>query len=141
MGVIEWNPEWDTGIRKIDDPHRELFRRVEALMAAIHGDRAQVLVPDTLAFLAEYVEAHFQEEEAEMAATGYSGLAAHRAIHEDMRARVAALLDLDRRNPGSVADPVVDFLTDWLIHHINGEDRRMARYLLATSPQRYEARA
>ncbi|NTW87389.1 MAG: hypothetical protein HGB30_14635, partial [Holophagaceae bacterium] len=30
----------------------------------------------------------------------------------------------------AVTDEVLDFVTDWLIKHINGEDRRMARYLL-----------
>ena len=131
MSVLVWNPEWETGIRNVDDQHRELFRKIEQLMAAVHGDQVEALVPATMAFLAQYVDQHFRDEELEMEGAGYPGLAAHRATHGHMRGHVAHLLELSRRDPAAVVDPMIDFMTDWLIQHINSEDRRMARYLLA----------
>ncbi|HEX4846465.1 MAG TPA: bacteriohemerythrin [Geothrix sp.] len=133
MSVLVWNPDWETGIRIVDDQHRELFRRIEQLMAAVHDGQAQALVPAAMAFLAQYVDQHFRSEELEMEGSGYPGFAAHRAIHEDMRGHVAHLLELCRSDPSAVIDPMIDFMTDWLIQHINSEDRRMARYLHAAS--------
>ncbi|MCC6514268.1 MAG: hypothetical protein IT187_09640 [Geothrix sp.] len=46
-----------------------------------------------------------------------------------MRARVGQLVEAAKGNPATLTEEVIDFLTDWLLRHINEEDRRMARHL------------
>lgn len=130
MPTLNWNPDWETGIQKIDRQHRALFAQLETLMTAIHQDVALARIPALLAFLANYVEEHFRDEETEMEASGYPGLAAHRAIHDRLREKVAALLLQFQKEPGVLNDAVLDFVTEWLVGHINGEDRRMAHHLV-----------
>ncbi len=129
MSLLVWNPEWDTGIELIDLQHRILLGKIEVLMTAIHENDVDRHIPSLLAFLADYVDRHFQVEEEKMAATDYAGLAGHRAIHDDMRAQVATLAERFAVNSQAVNEEVLDFLMDWLIKHINGEDRRLARHL------------
>jgi hemerythrin len=130
MNLLVWNPDWETGVPMIDDQHRELFRRVDALMSAIHMDDAKETVPGLLGFLADYVTHHFQAEEAEMVASRYPGLDQHRQIHADMAAKVAAMLRQVETNPASLTDDVLEFITEWLVMHINGVDRQMAHHLI-----------
>jgi hemerythrin len=136
MVALDWNPAWETGIRKIDEQHRALFGQVEMLMNAIHTEEASSRLPDLMAFLVQYVELHFQNEEAEMKASGYPELTSHRAIHDNLRADVAELMLRFQKDPTVITDAVLDFLTKWLIEHINGDDRRMALYLIHWASER-----
>jgi hemerythrin-like metal-binding protein len=133
VSLLVWNPQWDTGIEEIDLQHKALLAQVETLLEAIHSNDMDGRLPGLLAFLADYVEEHFRMEEAQMEASAYPGLAGHRAIHDDMRQQVGSLLARYELDSRAVTDEVLDFVTDWLIKHINGEDRRMARYLLGWS--------
>ena len=137
MNLLMWNPDWETGFPMIDTQHQELFRRVDALMSAIHMDDAKQTVPGLLNFLADYVVEHFQAEEAEMVASHYPGLDQHRRIHADMTAKVGAMLKQYETDPTCITDEVLEFITEWLVLHINGVDRQMAHYLIrwaATHP-------
>ncbi len=140
MSMVVWNPAWETGIRSIDQQHRELLNQIEALMSAIHVNEAEARVPGLLAFLASYVDQHFQDEEAAMAAAGYPGLGAHRLIHDQMRRDVSQLLRRYEADSSAITDEVLDFLTNWLINHINEEDRQMAQHLVRWASAHGEGR-
>jgi hemerythrin len=131
MTLVTWNPAWETGIQLIDEQHRQLLAQFEALLVAIHEQRPDDRIPGLLAFLSAYVETHFSTEEEHMQATRYPGLIGHKAIHDDMRTQVAQLADGCQKDPTVLTQEVLDFLTDWLIGHINDHDRRMAHHLLA----------
>jgi hemerythrin len=107
MSMLDWNPDWETGIEKVDQQHRALFSQLETLMTAIHQDAAETRIPNLLAFLANYVEEHFRDEEIEMEATGYPGVAAHRAIHNGLREKVGVLLIQFQKEPGVLNDDAV----------------------------------
>ena len=124
-----WNPDWETGVDLIDQQHRQLLAQIERLFQAVHENQAVGQVPELLAFLADYVETHFANEELHMQVTDYPDYPAHKAIHDDMRSQVAHLVEAFRRDPSVVTDEVIDFLSDWLVQHIDVEDRRLALHL------------
>ncbi len=136
MSFVLWNPAWETGIDSIDEQHRQMLAQIEGLLVAIHDHHPGERLPGLLAFLADYVETHFSNEENQMRGSNYPGLEGHRAIHDHMRAQVEHLLEGYRQKPEVMTEEVVDFLTDWLIGHINDHDLPMARHLL-----RFEAKA
>jgi hemerythrin-like metal-binding protein len=125
-----WNPAWETGIQRIDVQHQGLLAQFEKLLMAIHENHAADRMPGLLTFLADYVETHFSTEEEYMRMAHYPGFPGHKAIHDDLRAKVAHLAEGYRLNPAVVTEEVVDFLTDWLVRHINEEDRSMAQFLV-----------
>jgi hemerythrin len=130
MTIVTWNPAWETGIPSIDEQHRQLLAQFEALLVAIHEDQMADRIPGLLAFLAKYVDTHFAEEEVHMQATHYPGFLGHKAIHDNMRAQVTELVVEHQKDPAIMTEKVIDFLTEWLIGHINEHDRRMARYVV-----------
>lgn len=129
MRMLDWNPAWETGIPKIDEQHRELFRQVEILMVAVHEEEATSRIPTLMPILANYVNAHFMDEEDAMETSDYPELASHRTVHQAMQEKVAALLLQFQNDPTVITEAVLEFLMDWLINHINGDDRRMALHL------------
>ncbi|NWJ39940.1 MAG: hemerythrin family protein [Geothrix sp.] len=129
MSMVIWNPAWETGIPLIDQQHQALLAQFEALLVAIHENHPDDRIPPLLQFLADYVETHFALEEGLMQVADYPGFAGHKAIHDRMRARVGQLVEAARGNPATLTEEVIDFLTDWLLRHINEEDRRMAQHV------------
>lgn len=131
MSQLVWNPEWTTGIGSIDEQHHQLLEQFEALLSAIHENRADQHIASLLLFLADYVDLHFRNEEAEMQRTAYPDLARHKAVHDGMRKKVQEQMARFEVEGEAVTFEAIEFMTDWLVEHISSEDRRLARHLLA----------
>ena len=129
MAVLVWNPKWETGYPLIDEQHRELFRRLDLLMEAVPDGNPEAVAKDLLPYLMDYVDSHFRDEEALMAAAGYSLVDAHRALHQAMREEASQLLDRVALEGLEAMGPVLEWLLAWLVQHIDSEDRRLANHL------------
>ncbi|MBS4097990.1 MAG: bacteriohemerythrin [Sulfuricella sp.] len=142
MALFEWNNSYRIGIAELDDQHHTLVQTINALAQALaHGEPLATL-GCLFSDLVDYTRYHFKAEEALMTAAG--GMPRHyrqhKAQHEDFIQTVANLGDtLDATNT-QVAEATLDYLIHWLLHHIMGEDRAMAR-LLAGIPASVQERA
>lgn len=134
MAMLTWNPAWETGDQEIDRQHRTLLARIERLFQAIVVRQDPAEVHQALCFLSEYVDEHFAAEEALMELSRYPAMPAHKVIHAGLKAQVAALIEAQAKDPAAVSDEVVDFLSDWLLSHIDGQDRALAVHLRAHLP-------
>ena len=129
MQSLVWNTAWNTGIPRIDEQHQQLFSLTNQVFMAAHSDESKVDLPELMIFLSDYVDAHFREEEQTMTEYNYPGLENHRAVHDALRNRVENLLMEFQSGSPTITDEVIGLLADWLITHINGEDRKMAHFL------------
>jgi hemerythrin len=68
-------------------------------------------------------------EEALMGQSRYPGTAKHKEIHRDLVKQVAELVDKHQKGTLTMTMPVMDFLQDWLVKHIQSEDFRLAEFL------------
>ncbi len=131
--ALTWDTTLTMGVPALDEPHQELFRRLDALLEAIRRGSSRDEVGRTLAFLRDYVRTHFAEEEALMGETGYAGLADHKAQH-DAFARDLAALEAEHRRNGpspSLILRVKARVSSWLRDHIHRIDRALAEHLRA----------
>jgi hemerythrin len=130
---ISWDKRLETGDPEIDEQHRELFSRIDKLMAATQDRRARSEVGRLLTFLGDYVVAHFEAEERLMSESDYPESVAHRAEHQRFVEDYARLFqDYRAEGPGPIF--VIKFgnrVTAWLCEHICRTDRRLADYLAA----------
>ena len=131
MAQVQWSDALSVGNKVIDDQHKALIERLNAVSAALESHRGEVEIMKTLGFLADYTTYHFTAEERYMEASKYPGLEAQKARHEDF---ITTLNDLERdfREEGStrvLADALNAFLVHWLTDHIRGMDRAFADYL------------
>jgi len=129
VGLI-WTQALSVGIAAVDEQHRELFRRVDALLQAT-TDGNPVEATRMLGFLAEYVEFHFAAEEALMRDHGYPGIEAHLAEHVHLRNQVALVAEEYRRSGPvpALVSRMHHLLADWLRAHVGLTDSAMARFM------------
>jgi hemerythrin len=128
---ISWDKSLETGDPEIDEQHRELFRRIDQLLAATRDRRARTEVGRLLTFLGDYVVVHFEAEEKLMVDAEYPSLDAHRSEHQRFVEEYARLFE-DYRADGPGPVFVIKFgnrVTAWLCEHICRTDRRFVDHL------------
>lgn len=129
MPIAFWREEYVTGIPKIDKQHQSLFKLINILHEAmVQGHGHDVLV-ETIDKLVHYVKEHFETEEKIMEEYQYPFLNDHKEIHRQLTNNVLDFKrKMEKKEPFLTVE-VSRFLTEWLIHHIKGEDLKMINYL------------
>lgn len=128
---ITWDKNLETGDPEIDGQHRELFFRIDKLLAASREKRSREEVAQTLTFLGDYVVQHFAAEERMMVAAGYPELEAHRAEHARF-VQEFAILYREFKSEGPTTLFIIrvgNRVTGWLREHIYRTDRSLVEYL------------
>ncbi len=126
---MEWKESFSTGIKKIDDEHRELVRMIDRLEKAMERGEAEDILGPVLKNLVEYVRFHFRNEEEVMAKTGFPDLKRHRVLHRNLVNEVASILNDLKKDRLWTVPELVGFLQHWLVDHILGEDVRIGQHL------------
>lgn len=128
MPIAYWREEYRTGNDRIDEQHQHLFNLVNTLHDAMLQGYGWDVLRGTLGELIQYTIEHFQMEEMLMELSKYPGLLEHRRKHNDLKQQVETLQHKLNSNQQFLTIEVSHFLTEWLIHHIKGEDQKMIRY-------------
>lgn len=125
--TLLWRDKWAVGNDLIDIDHRCLIGMMNTVELAMLTDPA--LVDGALEQLQHYTADHFAREERIQRAIGYAGLAAHRAAHDELRARIGDIrghvaLAIDHAD-GEALARLVQRLRQWLVDHIMHEDQAL----------------
>lgn len=128
MPFFEWKEDLETGNSSIDTQHRCLVKLVNDLYDARHGENLELVIEITLDELVKYTVYHFQKEEDEMEKGHYPDLDQHRKIHQTLTKQV---LDFKEQlhNKTTSIDDFLDFLKEWLEHHISVVDMDYKEHL------------
>jgi len=129
MGRIVWDARLKTGHRRIDDQHEELIEAINHLLDAMKLGQGQKELSEGLLALKDATAAHFRMEEGLMDRFTYPGAIRHKAIHYDLLIQLSELLDRYSRGGMVLTSSTLDFLEDWLMKHIQGEDYRFGQFL------------
>jgi hemerythrin len=129
---IQWNDNLASGSQEIDTQHKELFQRINGLLATFDKsnlDRQEF--SKIIQYLTEYVVFHFGVEEKHMDQFKYSSTSQHKAQHAQFVKSFLKLKDrmlLEGINP-ALAQETKDLCVDWLINHIKYSDRALGMFL------------
>ena len=133
---MQWTEDLAVGIAKIDDQHKELFEKINDLVAAVKQSVCKYKIGDVIRFLEDYVVFHFGEEEKYMQQFGYPGYQAHKAEHEKFIANFNELKkELPKleggRKPGSydLSVETNQVVVDWILDHIVKVDKHLGEFL------------
>ncbi|MDF2906233.1 MAG: hemerythrin-like metal-binding protein [Herbinix sp.] len=119
--------EFRTGIQNIDDEHQKLFeiadKAYETLMDDFIPDKYDYIV-EILNELTDYATIHFEHEEEYMMSIRYKKLISHKAEHAEFMEKISGynLAEVDEKQKDVILG-LLDFLNDWLIHHILENDK------------------
>ena len=129
MSLYAWDPKYLTGHPEVDRQHKELFRMVNELHQAMIERRGKETLLRTLDELAKYVVTHFSVEEKMMVSKQYPGYAAHKTIHDKLTKDATEIIDSYKSGKNILTITLASFLSDWIKHHIEGEDIKMIKFV------------
>ncbi|MCE1246680.1 MAG: bacteriohemerythrin [Firmicutes bacterium] len=128
---MKWSPDLATGFADIDNQHKELINRLNALFSAMTRGAGKAEIGKTIDFLGDYVIVHFSNEEKYMEQHKYPEASLHRTEHKKLIADFTKFKK-EFEEKGASATLVVNtqkFLTDWLINHIKKVDTKLGAFL------------
>lgn len=130
--LLDWNDYLKTGIDIVDQQHRGLVDLANETAAKLSsGDGLSVDEMRTLlGFLTDYAATHFSTEEALMALSGIDEehVVHHRQSHANFLNQVNTMVD-EVGGGELTGEQLMEFLGNWLIYHMLGEDQRLSRLL------------
>jgi hemerythrin-like metal-binding protein len=136
MTIIPWGEQFLLGIEEMDEEHKIIVEYTNDLEAAMLVGRGGVVIEDLLQKITVYAQSHFSHEEELMRNSGYPGLAKHKEEHDLFLKRIDEYYkQLEHRDIATPID-VLNFLRDWLQHHLLKVDKRYADYLKHTEQKR-----
>lgn len=133
--AYEWQDNLKIGDDQLDSQHQELFAAFNRLLTACAKGTSQVEIKETLAFLEEYINFHFQNEEEMMRHVAYPELSSHTHMHSLFRHQVENIIADYQQNGASIllVAKVNSILSSWLIKHIKQEDFKLVLHLRSTN--------
>lgn len=123
--LVQWDDSYSLGLEQIDEQHKVLFDIMNHLWSAIVRRAEGAEMQKILDELEHYTVSHFTAEEAFMQSAGFAGLEEHRKLHVHFVARIRGARD-DLREGKQISLDLLHFLRDWLVQHIQAEDRTYA---------------
>lgn len=131
MTFMPWSSALMLGIPRIDEQHRTLVDLINTLHNELSNPIPErAVVGEVLEGLVDYTHNHFIEEEVMFQRYGYPQTTEHTAEHSQFTAK--AMDWLMRFEDGEEVDiEAMNFLKEWLLHHILEEDRAYVPFLAA----------
>ncbi|HML17250.1 MAG TPA: bacteriohemerythrin [Bryobacteraceae bacterium] len=129
MSLFAWSPQYSVGCAEIDQQHQKLFKMADDLHQAMSERRGRAVITDLLKRLIDYTVYHFATEEKRMQESGYPNYPQHRVEHVKLTDRVMAFQKKVVSGETMISIDVLQFLSDWLKHHIGESDQKLGTHL------------
>jgi hemerythrin len=142
---MRWTEDMSVGVPMIDNRHKELINRLNGLRTAIKNQVCRYTIADMLAFLDEYVEVHFFEEEQYMKYYGYSDYALHKERHKDfvtelyfLKEELRNIRSLELKGSYELSVETVQIVVDWVVGHVANDDHKLGNFLKQQSNMNHD---
>jgi hemerythrin-like metal-binding protein len=129
MALIDWRPEYETGIREVDAEHRELIELINELHDRLGSGATPEAVSCFLGEVFARIAAHFALEEADMRKYAYDEYASHKAEHERLLDELRDIMDSHEASHQGYGPALADTLRNWFVNHFKSKDARLHRLL------------
>lgn len=130
MSEFVWTEAMSVGVPALDADHRCLVRIINLLHDAEGNDTNRV-IDTVMEALNRYARFHFAREEQVMLACGFPALGVHRAEHAGFSRMLETIPQRPRGE--TAARELLDYLKDWLLHHILIQDMAYKPYIAESS--------
>ena len=133
--MLQWKEEYEVGVAEIDEQHQKLIdianRVYELMRNELALDKYDQIV-EILQELKEYTVYHFHFEEGLMQKAKYKKRFSHKLLHQEFLAQVEAVdLSAVDEEQDAYLVRIMDFIANWLIEHIVGEDKKVGQTVRA----------
>lgn len=131
--MLKWNSAFEIGVQSIDDDHKNIIEHFEKLYLLMKSGQGHAYYPEFLAFLENYVDTHFEREEALQREVEYDDYDQHLVFHNEFKMKVKELILEHGKEVATNSDLIRInlFIKDWLIHHILLADNKIGIFINA----------
>ncbi len=129
MSLVTWNTNYSVNVKQFDDQHMKLVDLVNKLHDAMKVGKGSEVVGDVLKALIAYTQNHFADEERLMKQHGYPDYENHKKEHNQLVMQVQDVNRKVQQGSPALTQSVMLFLRDWLVKHIQGEDKKYGPFL------------
>ncbi len=129
MSLFDWNDSFSVGVAAMDTQHKRLVELVNRIYEAMRGSKGDQVVATILQELVVYTKTHFTAEETLMRKAGYPQLETHIVRHKALLEKVQQMTDISKSGKMVATVSLATFLKDWLVTHIQNEDRLYGIYI------------
>lgn len=123
--MLWWTKDLETGIDIIDSQHKSIFDKAGEIFNLGNNSSFED-IEKTFVFLMSYANNHFYEEEVLMMESSYEDFIEHRKEHNYFIEEIYRIYQ--SLSSGQVSEESLNdlkaLIIDWLVNHINGDDRR-----------------
>ncbi|RJF85228.1 HAMP domain-containing protein [Azospirillum cavernae] len=130
---MAWSDELTVGDEGIDTDHMILIALLNEAASRIAERADRAVLTAAIERLLAYTVLHFEQEERVMERSGYPDQIAHKAQHDALRQRAAALKQRLEAGEASVGDDLLALVREWLFEHIQRSDKRIGAHLARQS--------
>jgi hemerythrin len=129
MALITWNQTFSVKVKQFDDQHIKLVDMINELYDAMKAGKGNETVGRILRELVSYTVTHFADEEQLLSRHDFFDLEAHKSEHDQLSRQVMDLQQKFEAGQAILTLNVMMFLKDWLMKHIQGDDKKYGDYL------------
>jgi len=129
MALLTWNDSYSVKVKQLDDQHKKLIDLINQLYDAMKVGRGSEVIGPVLKSLITYTQTHFSTEEQLMKLHGYPDYDTHKNEHNQLVAQVSDIKKGMDAGKIPLTQNVMNFLRDWLIKHIQGDDKKYGPFL------------
>jgi hemerythrin len=130
MEPILWMEEFSVGVSKMDRQHKKLIGMLNRLINEPGAQTHSETISDLLSGMISYAREHFRDEEALMAEYGYPFKEHQMEQHKEFVVKTVDFCSAVELGVDIVPQVMLDYLKDWLVHHILQQDMRYKQFFL-----------
>lgn len=125
MALIEWNEEkFTVKVPSVDEQHKKLVEIINKLHDSMLTGTSKNTLKEVISELLDYTQKHFTYEEELQQKAGYLDFEDHKKMHDAFVDKVISFQEKYLKGEIFLSIDIINFLKDWLIHHILDADKQ-----------------
>jgi len=121
--MFQWQDTYNTGVTLMDQQHRRLVDLINQLFQCMKDGGDRMMVGEIVDELVNYTITHYRAEEEMLKKHNYPHLEAHQVIHKNFVVKIGTLAERLKAGERMPPTDIFNFLKDWLVSHIEKQDR------------------
>jgi len=135
MSLITWSDKLAVGVEEIDNQHQKLVQLINGLHNHLLAGDANEIMSKVLERVVDYTGFHFGTEEKLMEKYGFPFSTAHKREHQKLVNTAVELQTKLNSGNARITSETMNFLKDWLYHHILESDKLLGKHLSSNGVQ------
>ena len=129
--IIQWTKDLSVGVSRIDNQHKELFKRINNMIHTMTQSNARAEISKVMNYLESYTMSHFSMEEEYMSKYEYPGSQPHKTQHKEFVKTFDSFKKAydEKQRTSHLAMKFQSWLCDWWINHITSMDKDLGAFL------------